>query len=157
MTNRIHFSDRRSNGPIVKLVAQCTALWQYFTDTRRLSQFAMVQEPVSIRDLRESLSGAGEKNSSPVEMLERLREVSTRLAVAEVTLTSGLWPLRKSRRVRVVRPSASKYWTFEDGEYTPGVQCEELERKWALQYDLQRQFLLKRNLDTAPATSTPNT
>lgn len=157
MTTRVHFSDRRNRNPVVNLIAGCEAVWSYFTDTRRLSDFTMIQEPTSVRDLRESLSGASEKGSPPAEMLQQLHEVSTRLAIAEVTLTSGIWPFRRSQRVRVVRPSAQRYWTFENGDYTPGVQCEELERKWSLQYDIQRQFLLKRNLDTAPAVNTPNT
>lgn len=161
---RVHFaiqsngrSKRHKPGGIFRnFIVTCEVLIRSLTETRRLSEFTMIEEPLSVRDLQELVGLASDKKASPIEMLDKLREATSRLAVAEVTLTSGVWPFRKSSRVRVIRPSGERYWAFENGDYTPGMQCEELERRWSLQYDFQRQFLLKRNLDTA-TSSTPNT
>ena len=122
-------------------------------DTRRLSNFEMVEPPLSADQLRELLDEAlakfraEGKDPTPSQMFGTMRTALERMAVAEVTLTSGVWPLRKSRRIRIFRRSSHPNWAFENGDWTPGLQAEDLERKWAMAYDYQRQFGLQRSLE----------
>jgi hypothetical protein len=135
--------DRRPSAIDALLVLFKAAL-----DSRRLSEFTMIEEPASTRHLKESLLDSKGRGADPMEALAKLAEEATKCAVAEVTLTDGVWPLRRSKRVRIIRPSSVRYWSFvETGEFTPGIQAEELERRWALTYDYQRRFLLQRSLE----------
>lgn len=122
-------------------------------DTRRLSDFEMIEAPVSTDQFRQELDQAianarsEGQQPSPGQLFSILKDTIDRMAVAEVTVTSGVWPLRKGKRMRIFRRSSSPFWSFENGDWTPGRQAEELETKWARTYDYQRQFGLKRSLE----------
>jgi hypothetical protein len=124
-------------------------------DTRRLSDFEMIEAPVSTDQFRQELEQAIAKarsegqQPSPGQLFSILKDSIDRMAVAEVTVTSGVWPLRRSKRVRIFRRSSSPFWSFENGDWTPGRQAEHLEIKWAKAYDYQRQFGLQRSLELA--------
>lgn len=122
-------------------------------DTRRLSDFEMIEAPVSTDQFRQELDQAianarsEGQQPSPGQLFSILKDTIDRMAVAEVTVTSGVWPLHKGKRMRIFRRSSSPFWSFENGDWTPGRQAEELETKWARTYDYQRQFGLKRSLE----------
>jgi hypothetical protein len=113
----------------------------------------MIEAPASADQVRDHLDQALAKiraegqQPSPGQLLSALKETIDHMAVAEVTVTRGIWPLRRSRRVRIFRRSSSPFWSFENGDWTPGRQAEHLEIKWAKAYDYQRQFGLKRSLE----------
>lgn len=145
----------RSTNPMVRLFSRLLRINIF--ENRRLSDFEMIEEPASVRNLKEALL-EHRSSSNPLEALMHIAEEGSRYAVAEVTVHSGIWPFRSSSRKRIMRQSCSRYWTFESGEFTPGMQAEELERRWAIAYDYKRRFLLQRSFETAASSdsSVPN-
>lgn len=128
----------------------------------RLSNFEMIEAPASAREMHEAIlealrdalqSAAKAPSASAItSAAESINNLTGRIAVAEVDLSTGVWPFRKTRRVRIMRPSHVQYWTYEDGSWTPGSQAEELERRWAITQDYRRQALgrsLQKQLESA--------
>lgn len=117
----------------------------------KLSNFEMIEPPASAEELHgaivSALQGLVESGRAPMSGTmvlpgDLIAPLASRMAVAEVDLSQGFWPLRSTKRVRIVRPSHSRYWAYQDsGEWTPGSQAEELERRWSITQDARRQSL----------------
>lgn len=117
----------------------------------RLSNFEMIVPPATSEELHQAIlttiqqvAESSQRSGNPMGVLraQPLEALANKMAVAEVDLTTGIWPFRTTARKRIIRPSHSRFWAYQEGgEWTPGNQAEELERRWAITQDFQRQSL----------------